>query len=248
MPNEFTFVSLFAGIGGFDKGLERAGWECEGQVEIDEHATKVLEKHWPEVLRFRDVRECGKHNLPQVDLICGGVPCQPVSRAGKHKAQADERWLWPEFTRIVCGLKPRWVLAENVEGLLSVNSGRAFGEILRDLANCGYHVTWQVLSARAFGAPHLRRRVFLVANRDSERIKGFWQKEIQRLPEFSWCKNVRGIEDLQNRPNIPEPLIRRTNNGISRRMDAIGNAVIPGIIQWIGERMIELDSCVNDES
>lgn len=157
------FGSLFAGIGGFDLGLERAGFECAWQVEIDGYANRVLETHWPHVRRFRDVRECGARNLSAVDLICGGFPCQPHSLAGKRQGGADERDLWGEFARIIRELKPRWVLAENVPGLLSTESGRFFGRVLRDLAACGYDAEWQCIPAAAFGAPHQRERIWIVA-------------------------------------------------------------------------------------
>ena len=155
--------SLFAGIGGIDLGLSRAGFQIEWQVEIDDYCSRVLAKHWPNVARFRDIRECGKHNLPPVDIVVGGFPCQPHSLAGKRQASNDNRDLWPEFYRIICELRPRWVLAENVSGLLSSESGRFFGGILWDLAGIGYDAEWQVLSAVAFGAPHLRKRIWLVA-------------------------------------------------------------------------------------
>lgn len=163
MERPFTFGSLFSGIGGIDLGLERAGMQCAWQVEINDYAQKVLAKHWPHVTRFRDVRECDKHNLTPVDLIAGGFPCQPHSLAGERKASQDERNLWPDFYRIICDLRPRWVLAENVPGLLSSEDGWFFGGILRDLAAARYDAEWGVLSAAQFGAPHLRERVFIVA-------------------------------------------------------------------------------------
>lgn len=163
------FGSLFSGIGGFDLGFERAGMECAWQVEIDPFCQKVLEKHWPKVRRYGDVKEVGKQNLEHVALICGGFPCQPHSVAGKRQASEDERDLWPEFFRIICELRPEWVVAENVRGLLSSETGRFFGGVLKDLATCGYDAEWQVLSAAAFGAPHIRERVFIVANLASQR-------------------------------------------------------------------------------
>lgn len=158
-----TFGSLFAGIGGMDLGLERAGMTCAWQVEIDDYASKVLAKHWPNVARFRDVRDCGAHNLMPVDLVAGGFPCQPHALTGKRLASADERDLWGEFARIISELKPRWVLAENVPGLLSSEDGRFFGRVLRDLAASGYDAEWDCIPAAAVGAPHIRDRVFLLA-------------------------------------------------------------------------------------
>lgn len=154
------FGSLFSSIGGIDLGLERAGMDCVWQVEKDPWCRRVLAKHWPAVRRFEDVR-----NFPpeapqmQVDLICGGFPCQPVSCAGKRKAESDERWLWPEFRRVLREIRPEWVIVENVPGLLT----RGAGGVLFDLAHLGYAAEWRVLSAAEFGAPHLRKRVFIVA-------------------------------------------------------------------------------------
>ena len=171
--NKMTFGSLFAGVGGFDLGLERAGMVCKWQVEIDGFCQKVLAKHWPDVPRFVDVRDCGMHNLEPVNLIAGGFPCQDVSIAGKRKGlQGEQSGLWAEFARIVCEVKPRWVLVENVPGLLSSNAGRDFGTILRDLAACGYDAEWDCIPAAAFGAPHLRYRVFIVAYSKSCGIGG----------------------------------------------------------------------------
>lgn len=166
---QLTLGSLFSGIGGLDLGLERAGMRVVWQVEIDPFASRVLAKHWPDVRRYRDVRECGAHNLERVDLVCGGFPCQPHSLAGKRGGSADERDLWGEFARIIRELRPGWVLAENVPGLLSSEAGRFFGRVLRDLAACGYDAEWDCIPAAAVGAPHLRYRTFIVAYTRRER-------------------------------------------------------------------------------
>lgn len=164
-----TVGSLFSGIGGIDLGLERAGMEIVWQVEIDPFCIEVLEKHWPTAKKYKNVFELNGDELEKVDLICGGFPCQPVSCAGKKRGEKDKRWLWSEFYRIICKVKPRWVLVENVKGLLSAKDaserrGGLFGGILRDLAYGGYSCEWTVLSASAIGAPHRRERVFLVAH------------------------------------------------------------------------------------
>ena len=111
-------------------------------------------------------QQCRAGCLLPVDLICGGFPCQPVSHAGKRQGDADARWLWPEFIRIIREVRPRWVLAENVPGLLSIDAGRLFGTVLRDLAESGYDAEWDCIPAAALGAPHIRDRVFLVAYTD----------------------------------------------------------------------------------
>jgi len=160
-----TFGSLFSGIGGIDLGLERSGMVCKWQVEKDEFCRKVLQKHWPEVRRYEDVREVGKHNLEPVDLICGGFPCQPFSVAGKRKGTEDDRHLWPEYLRIIREVRPRWVLGENVPGIINIFLDQA----LSDLEGEGYTAEAIVLPACAFDAPHIRQRVFIVAHTASDR-------------------------------------------------------------------------------
>ena len=158
-----TFGSLFAGIGGFDLGLERAGMECAWQVEIEDFPRRVLEAHWPGLYRPLDVCDVGGENLEPVDLICGGFPCQDLSVAGKRAGLAGERsGLFYEFARIIDGLAPRWVLIENVPGLLSSNGGRDMGAVLGTLAELGYGYAYRVLDAQFFGVAQRRRRVFIV--------------------------------------------------------------------------------------
>jgi DNA (cytosine-5)-methyltransferase 1 len=161
--DRMTVGSLFSGIGGFDLGLERAGMTVRWQVERDPWCQKVLAKHWPDVPRYENVEDVGGE-LECVDLICGGFPCQPVSVAGQRQGTDDDRWLWPEFRRIVGLLGPRYVLVENVPGLFTANGGHAFGEVIGDLADLGYDCEWTVLSAADVGAPHLRKRVWIVAH------------------------------------------------------------------------------------
>jgi DNA (cytosine-5)-methyltransferase 1 len=150
---------MFAGIGGLDLGLERAGMRCRWQVEIDPYCCRVLEKHWPDVRRYEDVKEIRWEEVEPVDLVAGGFPCQPVSVAGKQLREDDDRWLWPEFRRCLGVVRPAYVLVENVPGLLTGGMGTVLGE----LAELGYDAEWETLPAAAFGAPHLRFRVFLVA-------------------------------------------------------------------------------------
>jgi DNA (cytosine-5)-methyltransferase 1 len=162
-----TLGSLFSGIGGLDLGLERAGLEIKWQVERDPYCRKVLAKHWPDVPCYEDVTTLTGEELEPVDVICGGFPCQPVSVAGTQKGTDDERWLWPEFNRLLRILRPRYAILENVPGLFTVQHGKIFGAILRDLHEGGYDAEWDCLSAADVGAPHLRKRVFIIAtNRD----------------------------------------------------------------------------------
>jgi DNA (cytosine-5)-methyltransferase 1 len=159
-----TFGSLFAGIGGIDLGFERAGMECKWQVEIDDYATKVLEKHWPGVHRERDIRQCGKHNLERVDIIAGGFPCQDISYAGRGAGLDGERsGLFFEAVRLVCELQPRVVVLENVAALLT----RGLDRVLGTLAEIGFDAEWHCIPAAAVGAPHIRDRVFVIGTRSS---------------------------------------------------------------------------------
>ena len=157
-----TFGSLFAGIGGFDLGLERAGMRCEWQVEIDPYARAVLAKHWPDVRRHEDVRTFPPQEGEWgVDVICGGFPCQDISVAGKGAGLAGARsGLWYEYARIIGELRPRYVIVENVAALLA----RGMGTVLGDLSALGYDAEWHVIPASAVGAPHRRERVWIVAH------------------------------------------------------------------------------------
>ncbi len=162
-----NFISLFSGIGGFDLGFERAGMKVQGVCDVDKYALEVLARHFPDAKQYTDVREMGvnTHERNSIDVICGGFPCQDVSIAGKRKGLAGERsGLWHEFARIIDELEPRWVVVENVAGLLSSNNGRDFAVILRWLVERGYGVSWRVLDSQYFGVAQRRRRVFIVAS------------------------------------------------------------------------------------
>lgn len=186
-----NFISLFSGIGGFDLGFERSGMTSVSVCEINKNAQDVLKKHFPHATLFDDVRTIGvnTHGRKSVDLICGGFPCQDLSIAGKRAGLAGERsGLWFEFARIIDELEPRWVVIENVPGLLSSNRGRDFAVILQWLVKRGYGVSWRVLDAQYFGVPQRRRRVFVVASFGSgrsaevlfERESGEWNPPTRR--------------------------------------------------------------------
>jgi DNA (cytosine-5)-methyltransferase 1 len=156
-----TFGSLFAGIGGLDLGLERTGIACQWQVEKDAHCNTILARHWPKVERFEDVTKFGIGHA--VDLICGGFPCQDLSVAGRRAGLAGKRSsLFYEFMRIVDLYSPKWVLIENVPGLLSSNKGRDMGAVVGSLAERGYGWAYRVLDSQYFGLAQRRKRVFIV--------------------------------------------------------------------------------------
>ena len=157
--------SLFAGIGGFDLGFERAGFAVSWQVEKDAYCQQVLAKHWPHVPRFSDVRDCGRHNLEPVDVITGGFPCQDLSAAGKMAGlDGEQSGLWREMLRIVGEVRPRYVVMENVTMLLI----RGIDRILGSLAELGYGAEWHLVQACDVGAPHRRGRIWIVADADSQ--------------------------------------------------------------------------------
>lgn len=157
------YGSLFSGVGGFDLGFEQAGLESAWQVEIDKDCQRVLRRHWPNIELFDDVKTIGK--LSDVDVLCGGFPCQDLSVAGKRAGLAGERsGLWFEFLRIAERNQPRWLVIENVPGLLSSDEGRDFAAILRGLVNVGYRIAWRVTDAQYFGVAQRRRRVFIVGS------------------------------------------------------------------------------------
>jgi len=154
--------STFSGVGGFDLGFERAGMPVLWQAEIDDWCRRVLRDHWPEATIYDDVRAVGG-DAAAVDLLCGGFPCQDLSVAGKRAGFKGERSsLFFEFARIADELRPRWIVLENVVGLLSSAEGRDFGILLATLAEIGYGCAWRVVDARYFGVPQRRRRVFIV--------------------------------------------------------------------------------------
>jgi DNA (cytosine-5)-methyltransferase 1 len=172
------FVSLFSGVGGFDLGLEAAGWECVAQVEWDKHCQAVLAHHWPDVPRWSDVSEVSGYDLPLADVVAFGSPCQDLSVAGKRAGFDGKRSvLFYEATRIIRemreasgGQSPTWVVWENVGGALSSSDGRDFAAVLDELADLGaVDIAWRVLDARWFGVPQRRRRVFVVADLAGQR-------------------------------------------------------------------------------
>ena len=219
--------SLFSGIGGLDLGLERAGMEVVWQVEKDEFCRKVLRKHWPNVTIHEDVHDVGKHNLKEVELICGGFPCPVVSSAAAGRNVGP--WLWPEFARIIRDLRPDYVLVENVAGLLAGKLGLVLG----DLAAIGYDAEWSCLPASMLGAPHKRARVWLVAY--AHRY-GESNRALNDEASVLSCANA----PIWDWPN--PPAYGGVDNGVPARVDrlrALGNAVVPQVAEWIGRRIID---------
>ena len=185
---KLRFISLFAGIGGFDLGFERAGMQCVAQVEKEKKSLKTLSHHWPDVPKFNDVCTVGKHNLPECDVICGGFPCQDLSIAGKRSGLSGKRsGLFYEMTRITDELRPSILVWENVPGLLNSNRGVDFLSVISELDRIGYCGGWTVLDARFFGVAQRRRRVFGV----------FVRRDIAEMGRYV------GNEEFPDRAGIP---------------------------------------------
>lgn len=162
--SELTHLSLFSGIGGLDLAAEWAGIRTVGQCEWADYPTKVLEKHWPDVPRWKDIRTLTGESFYErtgrrtVDIISGGFPCQPFSVAGKQRGKEDDRYLWPEMVRVIKELRPTWVVGENVAGIIKL----ALPDILYELEACGYRTRTFLIPACAIGARHRRYRVAIV--------------------------------------------------------------------------------------
>jgi len=170
-------LSLFSGIGGLDLACEAAGMEIVAFSEIEPYACEILKKRWSQVANLGDVRNITGDLLgnagigeKEIDVVVGGFPCQPFSVIGRRQGKEDFRFLWPEFARVVQEVRPVWVVAENVPGILDL----AIDDVLSDLESQGYSAGAFVYPASAVGAPHRRERVFVVAYSESERRERMW--------------------------------------------------------------------------
>jgi DNA (cytosine-5)-methyltransferase 1 len=161
----FKAASLFTGIGGFDIGLERAGFEITFQCEINKFCRSILKRHWPQIPHHENIKSLRATDIPQSDIWTGGFPCQDVSlaRMGAREGLRGKRsGLFHDFARLIGEARPRVVLLENVAGLLSSHLGRDFGIVIGTLAEFGYSVGWRVFNSKNFGVPQSRQRVYIV--------------------------------------------------------------------------------------
>ena len=241
-----TFGSLFAGIGGMDLGLERAGMTCKWQVEIDPFCRRVLTKHWPEVPKYGDIR--GVTELEPVDVFAGGPPCQDVSISGERRGigEGTRSGLYREYLRLVDKLRPRFAILENVSGYIVPigSNGAPIGNVLGDLAERGYDAEWHSITASQFGAPHERLRIFIIAYPSGTRLSGsvINGKELRGAKIKASAKfGNRSVscgggwvdsERLRMGDGLPSGVVRKI-------IKACGNAVVPQVAEWIGRRIIE---------
>lgn len=243
-----THLSLFSGIGGLDLAAEWAGFTTVGQCEMADYPTAVLEKHWPDVPRWRDIRTLTKEGfyertggLRTVDVISGGFPCQPFSVAGKQRGKKDERFLWPEMLRVIRELRPHCVVGENVPGIIGI----AARQVVEDLERVGYHVVVFNFEAAAVGAWHRRARCFFVGIDDLSDAESLGQqgdrtdgepergaRSAKEKPEGlrAVCDTLPGRRDWDGRQWAVEPGVGRVADGLPCRVErirALGNAVVP---------------------
>ena len=245
-----THGSLFSGIGGFDLGAERAGFQNLWACEIDEFKQAILRKHFPDTQIYSDIKTI---NPPYVDVISGGFPCQDISsmqmkfknnRYGNYGIKGERSGLWSEYARVIRHVRPKYVIIEN-SPMLPV---RGLEVVLCDLAAAGYDAEWQTLSAKAFGFPHLRKRCFVVAysmqarrNRNNRYFTNL-DKLFQSEPPEEITVPVSPKWDF---PQRDDKYIREDNGLLRklyrRRIAACGDAVIPTITEYLFRALIEFD-------
>jgi DNA (cytosine-5)-methyltransferase 1 len=240
---DLTHLSLFSGIGGLDLAAEWAGFRTVGQCEWADFPRAVLEKHWPGVPRWRDIRELTaddfyrRTGITHPTVVSGGFPCQPHSLAGKRLASDDERDLWSELFRVFCETDARWLVAENVGGLLTSEHGRFFGRVLRDLAQRGCHVWWYCFPAHAAGAPFWGERIAIVAAAPCIG-RNCLDVHLQKEPTEDHCGCLGKEETRSELIRLHVERIERDNgrgperndDGIPAALDRLkcyGNAVMP---------------------
>lgn len=298
-----TIGSIFAGIGGIEYGLGMTGLgPVVWQIEKDPFCRQVLAKHWPMATRYKDVCSVEPNTIERVGIICMGLPCQPFSVAGRKTGMEDDRWLWPQAKRIVCAVQPRYVVIENVPSFLTTRNGEAIRTVLGDMAQLGFDAWYGVLSAQAIGAPHLRKRLFIlgwrrelgnalrigqtgherrtnknlfenadqstVANDNSVRESqqasaghGLWNRSIHcgqgilgGSIESSMGRDVDGLSGGMDRHLWPAPrgkeqydyepqrTTKEKAKDRSKRIGALGNAVVPQVAQVIGLLIQQIES------
>ena len=250
-------LDLFSGIGGFSLGLERAGMETVAFCENDKFCQKVLAKHWPGVPIHDNIEDLdGREYKGTIQLVCGGFPCQPYSVAGDQRGAADDRALWPEMLRVIREVEPVWIIGENVPGIINME----LDNVLSDLEGEGYSCQTFVIPACGVDAKHKRDRVWIVAHTPSSRQPGQGEskhsgnQEAHRKGQASHALDVsvrkergaqscfRGVADGVSRwMDEPEGIPRVIGKVPDRvhRLKALGNAVVPQVVEVLGKIIME---------
>ncbi len=230
--------SLFSGIGGFDLAAEWAGWENVFHCEWNTFGQRVLKHYWPNAESFNDITKSDFSKYEHtVDIISGGFPCQPFSTAGERRGTDDTRYLWPAMLNVIAAVKPKYVVGENVYGLVNWNEGLVFDTVCSDLEAKGYEVQSFLLPAASVNAPHKRNRIWFVAYAKGHGLSNALEN-----------KELEGRRPRQrNKPPTwhafpSTPLICRGSNGLPTELDGItipkwreqsikayGNAIVPQV-------------------
>jgi len=242
--SKLRVLDLFSGIGGFSLGLERTGgFETVAFCEIEPFCRCVLEKHWPGVRQYDDVRSLTARSLSvdgiAVDVICGGFPCQDISYAGPGAGLSGERsGLWFEYARLIGELAPQYVIVENVAALL----GRGMDAVLGTLSDLGYDAEWGRVSACSVGLPHMRRRMFIVAYPNGQHGRqGIWDSLARSYGQVQSLDSLESAR-ARSRARLANPsALYRGAYGLPFGMErnhAIGNAVAPDVIEPIGHAIL----------
>ena len=220
-------LDLFSGIGGFSLGLEATGgFETVAFCDIDQYPRQVLQKHWPHVKQYEDIKELNYERLKAdgllpIDIITGGYPCQPFSVAGRKKGEDDPRHLWPEYFRLVKECRPTWVIGENVSGHIKLG----LDTVISDLESEDYAVRPFSISASSIGANHQRERVWIVAN--SRRPRGPWSELREENKNETRQENANQFERSSStfKSNVANPSSSRRETRLSEeRYREEGNA------------------------
>ena len=237
--SKLTHVSLFTGIGGADLAAEWAGFETVLQVERDDYCRRVLERHWPDVPRITDVREVQEdERWREPTVISGGFPCQPFSAAGQRRGADDDRYLWPELLRVVEELQPRWVIGENVSGLLSIRDGMEIDDMLTSLEAANYEPWVLHYPAAGVGAPHKRDRVFIIAHANHDRHRCTVQPEREQgRDETPNTRSNGAVRDVANTNGLRMERERpeQQTTGISGKGEDVANTEHGGRDRRSGE-------------
>lgn len=224
---------LFNGIGGFALAAHWMGWQNIWHSETDEYCNKIMARHFPESKQYGDIKQIDFTKIPAIELITGGFPCQPYSQAGKRRGKQDERHLWPEMLAAIRTLKPRWVVGENVYGIVNWSDGLVFEQVQADLEDEGYSVQAYILPAVSVNAPHRRDRTWFVAYSKKERVQRHRANGQQEPQSYAAQKIPLRDSPAESWENWPtEPAILGMDDGVSNRVEritALGNAIFPQV-------------------
>lgn len=226
-----THASLFSGIGGFDLAAEWLGWDNVFNCEIDEFCTKVLNYHFPYAIHYGDITSTDfTVHRGEIDVLTGGFPCQPFSLAGARRGSEDDRFLWPQMFRAICEISPRWVVAENVRGILTQQGGVVFERVCSDLENAGYECQAFLIPACSVEAPHHRERVWFVAHRTDAGFEGMreWTEQVSSHLATS-DTNLNGQRIRESESLTIGRSCRATNIGTDGSQEVAANATGTGL-------------------